>query len=114
MATLITAATAATTSAAFALAGEAKIISDPLGTGESVKLQEELPNGTYVDVVDDKVVLAPWMGTGSPKAQAMWIDELKIYDGYTGGSAPPVTNGTRLLPGSMRFGAGNMRIVPVE
>ena len=62
MATLITAATAATTSAAFALAGEAKIISDPLGTGESVKLQEELPNGTYVDVVDDKgvgVVLFP-------------------------------------------------------
>ena len=62
MATVITAATAATTSDPFVMSGEGKLICDPLATGEWVKLQEELPNGDYLDVVDDKgvgVVLTP-------------------------------------------------------
>ena len=60
--TVITAATAATTSDPFVMSGEGKLICDPLVTGEWVKLQEELPNGTYKDAVDDNgvgVVLVP-------------------------------------------------------
>ncbi len=49
---VITAGTAAATSAAFTLAGEAKIIAGPLVEDEYVILQEEYPDGTYKDAVD--------------------------------------------------------------
>ena len=54
MTPLIASQTAAVTSDAFAVSGVIKIIADRLASGESVKLQEETPSGTYIDVVDDK------------------------------------------------------------
>lgn len=49
---VITAQTAATTSAAFDLSGEAKIITFGLGSTEYVTLLEEEPGGTYVPAVN--------------------------------------------------------------
>lgn len=39
----------------------------------------------------DKIVLAPWIGDGSPIDQSMWLDEFKIYDSLLGGAdtTPP-------------------------
>lgn len=48
----------------------------------------------YATTSWDKVVLAPWIGDGSPKAQAMWIDELKVYDGYTDAGGSITAHGT--------------------
>lgn len=55
MTTLIAAGTVAATSTAFPMAGEGKIIA-VLAAGEYVKLQEEAPGGTYIDVVNDNGV----------------------------------------------------------
>lgn len=49
---VIVAATAATTSNAFNLSGEAKIISYGLAGGETVTLLEEEPGGTYVPAIN--------------------------------------------------------------
>lgn len=38
----------------------------------------------------DKIILAPWIGDGSPIAQSMWLDEFKIYDSLpSGGDTNP-------------------------
>jgi hypothetical protein len=44
----------------------------------------------------DKVVLAPYIGDGSPITQTMWIDELRIYDGVPGGDTTPPSTPTSL------------------
>jgi hypothetical protein len=61
----------------------------------------------YADTQWDKVVLAPWIGDNSPANQTMWIDELKIYDGYTESS--PIT-GMAIGAGTMAIGAGTISI----
>jgi hypothetical protein len=45
----------------------------------------------HADTEWDKIVFAPYIGNGSPKNQTMWIDELKVYDGYSTG----YSNGAR-------------------
>lgn len=50
---VISAQTAAATSDAFTLAGEAKIITSGLADGEYVVLLEEEPGGTYVNAVNN-------------------------------------------------------------
>lgn len=47
----------------------------------------------------DKLILAPFMGS-SPITQTMWVDELKIYDGYTSGA------GAQIGSGGASFGSG--------
>jgi len=44
----------------------------------------------------DKVVLAPYIGDGSPITQTMWIDELRIYDGVPWGDTTPPSIPTSL------------------
>lgn len=62
MTPLIAAATTEATSSVFVMAGEGKIVTDPLAKGEFVQLQEERPNGDYMPVVNENgigVVLRP-------------------------------------------------------
>ncbi|KKW18767.1 MAG: hypothetical protein UY62_C0095G0003 [Parcubacteria group bacterium GW2011_GWF2_50_9] len=44
-------------------------------------------------------VLAPWIGDGSPIAQTMWIDELKVSTSGSGsGTTPPLSGGDTTPP----------------
>ena len=70
--TILAAGTAAATSTAFAMAGVGKLIADPLVDSEYVKLQEELPNGTYIDVVNENGI-----GIVLTKGQ-----QSRLFEGY--------------------------------
>lgn len=72
---------------------------------------------TSSSVYFNTIAIAPWISTGvggSPQEQTMWIDELKIYDGYTGGSIPPSGNGIRISTGATPVGAGSTPITPIQ
>lgn len=48
----------------------------------------------------DKIILAPWIGDGSPIVQTMWLDEFKIYDNLIVGGdtiAPNSPTGLNVL-----------------
>jgi hypothetical protein len=65
---------------------------------------------TSSSVYFNTIAIAPWISTGvggSPQAQTMWMDELKIYDGYTESSP---TTGMAIGAGTMAIGAGTMSI----
>lgn len=54
----------------------------------------------YNDTAWDKIILAPWIGDGSPIAQEMWLDEFKIYDSLSSGAdviAPSAPTGLNIL-----------------
>jgi hypothetical protein len=76
-----------------------------------VKVHEEteVAYRTVSSIHFNTLAIAPWIGDGSPQSQTMYMDELKIYDGYT--DATPSTARTQLGTGSMRVGSGTTRIV---
>ena len=44
-------------------------------------------------------MIAPYIGDGAPVAETMYLDELKIYDGYTENVAlAPISRGTVMFP----------------
>lgn len=55
--------------------------------------------------------ISPYIGDTSPITQTMYIDELKVYDGYTENPGTPTRN-MKTGTGSMRVGTGNIRIIP--
>lgn len=46
--------------------------------------------GAYADTKWDKIMLAPWIGDGSPVNQTMWLDELKIWSVLDSGGSSVV------------------------
>lgn len=82
---VITAGTAAATSAAFTLAGEAKIIAGPLVEDEYVILQEEYPDGTYKDAVD-KAGTGVVLNSKQPSQIVAGYGSYKLYKSITTGS----------------------------
>ena len=79
---VITAGTAAATSAAFTLAGEAKIIAGPLVEDEYVILQEEYPDGTYKDAVD-KAGTGVVLNSKQPSQIVAGYGSYKLYKSIT-------------------------------
>ena len=51
--------------------------------------------GAHSDTQWNRVVLAPWIGSGSPVNQTMWLDELRIWSVIDG---PPTLLPPNLLP----------------
>ena len=82
MTEIIASNTAAATSAAFAVAGEAKIIADPLATGEYVSLLEEYPDGTYRPVVNKQGV-GIHLTTTQPSQIFVGYGNYKVYKTVT-------------------------------
>ncbi len=56
MTSLLASQTTAATSNAFTMAGEGKIIADPLGAAEYISLLEASPDGTYRPVINQEGV----------------------------------------------------------
>ena len=79
---VITAGTAAATSAAFTLAGEAKIIAYPLVGDEYVILQEEYPDGTYKDAID-KAGIGVVLNSKQPSQLIAGYGSYKLYKSAT-------------------------------
>ena len=82
---VITAGTAAATSAAFTLAGEAKIIAGPLVDDEYVILQEEYPDGTYKDAID-KAGIGVVLNSKQPSQLIAGYGSYKLYKSITAGN----------------------------
>lgn len=82
---VITAGTAAATSAAFTLAGEAKIIAGPLVEDEYVILKEEYPDGTYRDAVD-KLGIGVVLNSKQPSQIIAGYGSYKLYKTATVGN----------------------------
>lgn len=79
---VITAGTAAATSAAFTLAGEAKIIAGPLADDEYVILKEEYPDGTYRDAID-KGGIGVVLNSKQPSQIIAGYGSYKLYKSVT-------------------------------
>lgn len=82
---VIAAGTAAATSAAFTLAGEAKIIAYPLVDDEYVILQEEFPDDTYRDAVD-KEGIGVVLSSRQPSQIIAGYGSYKLYKSVTAGN----------------------------
>lgn len=78
----IAAATAVTTSSAFDLFGEGKIIAGGLVGDEYVKLLEETPSGTYVDAINDKGLGVTLTAT-QPSRIIVGYGSYKLYKSLT-------------------------------
>ena len=66
--------------------------------------------GAYQSTAWDKIVLAPYIGDGSPALQTMRLDELAVYEVANG--SPPITpNGTRVQAGATPVSAGLTAVV---
>lgn len=79
---VITADTAAATSAAFTLAGEAKIIADTLIEDEYVILLEERPDGTYKPAVD-RAGIGVLLNSKQPSQLIAGYGSYKLYKSIT-------------------------------
>ena len=55
-------------------------------------------SGDYASTLWDKIIIAPWIGDGSPISQSMWLDELKVYDGIPSSSIS-APSGLRVVGG---------------